>query len=73
MHCSPNYTDLCQAKLSLAEEGVKEQSAWHKKKKDQSKETQHKLVNQTDNEGVKKEETKYLTFLYEGASHDMVD
>lgn len=60
MHCSPYCTDICQAKLSLTEKGVKEQSAWDKKKKDQSKETQHKLVNLTDNEGIKKEETKII-------------
>lgn len=57
-HWSPYYTDTCQAKFSLTEKGVKEQSAWDKKKKDQSKETQHKLVNLTDNEDIKKEETK---------------
>jgi len=53
-HCSPYYTDTCQAQLSLTEEGVKEQSAWDKKN-NQSKETQRKLVNLTDNKGVKKE------------------
>lgn len=68
MHCSPYCTDICQAKLSLTEKGVKEQSAWDKKKKDQSKETQHKLVNLTDNEGIKKEETKIILW-YEDVCH----